>query len=224
MFAADAGADGGSLLDAGALADVLGDQLAAPGVVSDGHPLAAAAADDRALEQSRPFSGRALAAFLASALGALAQPLQVLFVSRPGDVGGMRVGDERLSTPREAEGRDGSPVNPATLTVTAIDEGAGVAGVVQHLQDPVMAQRQPGQRVFVRPGLDARGEGEPFGGERLDRGPGGTGALEGGEEAGDGVAHPLVGVEHDPPGGVIDEPDREGSHSCPSGPWSAVRL
>jgi hypothetical protein len=50
-------------------------------------------------------------------------------------------------------------------------------------------------------------EGEPVRGERLDCGAGGSGASEGGEQVPDGVAHALVGIEHHPAGGVIDQAD-----------------
>ena len=173
-----------------------------------------------ALEQGGAFSGRALAAVLASGLGALGQASQVVLVAVPADVAGVGVRDQHDPGLSWLESGPRAAVGAATLAAAPIDERAGVAGVVQHLQDPVMAKRQPRQGAFVGAGLDPGGEGEPFGGKRFDRGPGRAGALEGGEQVGDGVAHALVGVEHDPPGAVIDEADRQGQPQlAASGPW-----
>ena len=52
------------------------------------------------------------------------------------------------------------PSGHAALTPAAIDERSGVAGVVQHLQHPVVAQGKPRQGSLVGPGLDPRRERE----------------------------------------------------------------
>ena len=56
--AGDRGADAAGVLDAVALAEVGGQVFPAAGVVADGHPVAAAAADDDALQQGGAFAGR----------------------------------------------------------------------------------------------------------------------------------------------------------------------
>ena len=52
-------------------------------MIADGHALAAAAADDQALQQRRAFPWWAGASVLASGLGALGQAAQVVLVVRP---------------------------------------------------------------------------------------------------------------------------------------------
>src|SRR5205807_8590957 len=84
--AVDPGAEAVATLDAVALAEVLGDLLAAAGVIAHGHALAAPAAHDDALQQGGPFPGRAGPAVLAARLGALGEAGEVVLVIVPADV------------------------------------------------------------------------------------------------------------------------------------------
>ena len=54
---------------------------------------------------------------------------------------------------------EGPPaVGVRAFAATAVDEGAGVAGVVQGAQDPPVAQRLPGELAFVGAGADPQRE------------------------------------------------------------------
>ncbi len=119
----------------------------------------------------------------------------------------MSSGDQRGPRIAGLEAVPGPAIGLAALTAPPIGERACVARVVQDLEHPVVAEGEPSEGALVRPGLHRGGEGEPLGGEGLQGGPGRAGAGEGGEQAGDGVAHALVRVEDHAPGGVIDQAD-----------------
>jgi len=53
------------------------------------------------------------------------------------------------------------------------------------------------------------GNRSPSSGEDLDHGPCGARAGEGREQVTDGLLDPGVGIHHDAPGGIVDEPDRK---------------
>ncbi len=89
------------------------------------------------------------------------------------------------------------------MGAAAVDVGAGVAGVVQNGQDLVVAQRFPVQLPGPGAGGVAGGELEAGGFEGLDDRAGGAGLFEGGEQVGDRLADPGVGVEDDVAGGVV---------------------
>lgn len=74
----------------------------------------------------------------------------------------------------------------------------------------MVAQREPPERAFVGALLHARREPQALFGEGFNRGPGRTGAGEGGEQVGHRISHPLVGVQHHPARRVVHEPNRQG--------------
>ena len=118
-------------LDRFADALVVGDVDAAPVVVAHGHAPPAAPADHHALEQGGTFAGRAGGAVVAVGGGVGGEQSLVGFEGVPGDVAGMGVVDERHPLVA-GDFLEGAPaVGGAGFSATAVDERAGVAGVVQ---------------------------------------------------------------------------------------------
>jgi hypothetical protein len=118
-------------------------------------------------------------------------------------------GDEREPLVAVLEVVADPAVGAFALGAPAEHERPGIAGVVQHLQDPVVAQWRPGEGALVRAGADPQREQHALGGERLDGGPGGSGAGEGGEQVPDRLLDAGVGVKHGLAGRVVDEADRQ---------------
>ena len=89
--------------------------------------------------------------------------------------------------------------------VAAVDVGAGVGGVLQHLQHPVVGQRTPAQLPGPRAAVGALGE--LAAGERRHDAVGRPGGGEAGEDVSDGGPDLGIGVGHDHAVLVVDEPD-----------------
>src|SRR6266567_4159028 len=203
------GAGAAPVFDAVAVAGVGGQFLAAAGVVADGHPQPAAAADDDALQEGGAFAGWPGGAVAAVRGGVGRQPGDVGLVLVQGDVSGVGAGDE--GGPLVAGKLDAAafPAGQYLLAAPTVGEHAGVAGVVQHPQDRVVLQRLPVDLALAGAFLVPPGEGQAGGAERLhDRG-GRPGGLECGEQVGERAADGGVGVEDDVPGGVVDQADRQ---------------
>ena len=127
----------------------------------------------------------------------------------PGDVAGMMVLYEDLPLrPGDLGGRGADvPVGVEALAgdVAAVDVGAGVGGVLQHLQHPVVGQRPPPQLPGPRAAVGPLGELAP--GERRHDAVGGPGGGEAGEYVSDGGPDLGIGVDRDHAVVVVDEPD-----------------
>ena len=124
------------------------------------------------------------------------------------DVSGVGVGEEREPLlARQADHCLLASDRVAGLATLAVDERAGIAGVVQGAQHPPVPQRLPGQLTLARPLADADRESQPGGVELGDHGAGGAGAGEDGEQVADRLPHAEVGVEHDLVARVVDQPD-----------------
>src|SRR4029077_16157628 len=203
----DRGADGAGVGDAVALAEVGGQVFPAAGVVADGHPPAAAAAHDDALQQGGALAGRPGGAVAAVCGGVGREPGGGGLPLVPGDVSGGGAGDK--GDPLVAGHRDAAafPAGQQLLAVPAVGERAGVAGVVQYGQHGGVPQRLPVDLALAGAFLVPPGEGQPGGVERLDHGGGRPGGLEGGEQVPEGALDGGVGVEDDVPGGVVVQPD-----------------
>jgi hypothetical protein len=204
-LAGDGGAGGAAVLDAVALAHVGGNLLVAAVVVADGHPVAAAAADDEALQQGGAFPGRAGGAVAAAGGSVGREPGGVGLVLVQGDVSGAGAGDEGGPLVAGELAGGALPAGPGLVGGPAVGERACVAGVVQHSQYRVVAQRPPVDLVLAGSFAVAPGEGQPGGVERLHHGGGRPGGLERGEQVPDGSLDGGAGVEDDVPGGVVGE-------------------
>ena len=104
---------------------------AVAGVVADGHPPAAPAADDEALQQGGAFAGRPGCAVVAAGGGVGGQDGQVGLVLVPGEVPGVVVFDQDRPFPAGPGGGVVVPVQVGGVAGPAVGVGAGVGGVVQ---------------------------------------------------------------------------------------------
>ena len=102
----------------------------------------------------------------------------------------------------------GAAVGPVACARAAIDEGAGVARIVQHLQDARMLRRRPQEFTLVRPRTQPAREQEALLPEEADGLDRASGPLEGLEDQADGVLHLGVGIEADRPVGPVHQTDR----------------
>ena len=178
------GAGAAPVFDAVAVAGVGGQFLAAAGVVADGHPQPAAAADDDALQQRGAFAGRPGGAVAAVGGGVGCQAGEVGVVLVQGDVSGVGAGDEGDPLLPGQHSGGGLPVGLLVVGVPAVGEGAGVAGVVQYPQHGVVGQRLPVGLALARAFEVPPGEQQPGGAERLHACGGRPGGLERGEQVG----------------------------------------
>ena len=198
------------VLDAVPIAVVVGDLMAAAGVVAHGHPVAAAAADGQSLQQGGALPGRAGGAVGAVGAGVVGEGALVGVELLEGDVAGVGVRDEHEPLLAGLDGGGLLPVRGALLAASAVGESACVAGVVQDVQDPGVGQRHPQQLALagsaVHPDREQQSAGVEFG----DRGPGGAGAGEDGEHVPQRVLHAGVRVQHDFAGRVVDQADGQG--------------
>ena len=209
VAAGDRRAGGPAVLDAVALAHVVGDLGGAAGVVADGHPQPAAAADDEALQQGGTLSGRPGGAVAAVRGGVGRQPGDVGLVLVESDVSGVGAGDEAGPLVAGELAGGGLPAGPDLVGGPAVGERACVAGVVQHPQHGVVAQRLPVGLALAGSFLVPPGEGQPGGAERLHHGGGRPRGLERGEQVPERALDGGVGIEDDVPGGVVGQADRE---------------
>ena len=187
------GAGAAPVFDAVAVAGVGGQFLVAAGVVADGHPQPAAAADDDALQQRGAFAGRPGGAVASVRGGVGCQAGEVGVVLVQGDVSGVGAGDEGDPLLPGQHSGGGLPVGLLVVGVPAVGEGAGVAGVVQYPQHGVVGQRLPVGLALARAFEVPPGEQQPGGAERLHAGGRRPGGLERGEQVGEGAADGGVG-------------------------------
>ncbi len=89
---------------------------------------------------------------------------------------------------------------------TAVDEGAGISGVVQRAQHLAVIQCVPHQLTLVRALGTAVRKRQMLLTRGLDRGAGRAGAREGGEQPPQAMLHLPIGVEHERAIAVVDQP------------------
>jgi len=162
----------------------------------------------RPCKQRGSFAWRSGAPVAAVGGGELGEVVLVGLVLGPGDEAGVGVGDEHgpfLAGPQVAGGLAAWAVG---CGVAAVDERAGVAGVVQHLQDTAVCQPPPDEVVFTLARADASREAQLLLVERFDGGVRGAGGGKGGEQVPHSLLHAGVGIKDDPAGAVVDQPDR----------------
>ena len=91
----------------------------------------------------------------------------------------------------------GAAIGPVAGARAAVYERAGIARIVQHLQDARMLRRCPQEITLVRPRMQPAREQDALLPEEADGLHGAAGALEGLEHQTDGVLHLGVGIEAD---------------------------
>jgi len=119
------------MFDAGALAEIFGAEQSSLGVITDGHSIAADAANHQTLKKCGPFPWRTLASVRSPTLGGLAESLLVLLVFFPRDVSRVGVGNQRipliLGQPLYCE----TPLHCFLSPAPAKHERTGVAWIMQ---------------------------------------------------------------------------------------------
>ena len=156
--AGDREAAAAASLDRFADALIVGKIDAAAVVIADGHPFAAASADDHSLQQRRTFARRSAGAVGPVRVGVVGECQLVGLELVEGDVSRVSVGDQRDPLlARELVQRD-LPVRGAALLAPAIDERAGIPGVVQGAQHSPVTQRHPRQLALALAGAHPGGE------------------------------------------------------------------
>ena len=102
----------------------------------------------------------------------------------------------------------GAAVGQVACARAAIDEGAGIARIVQHLQDARVLRRCPQEVTLVRPGAQPAREQQALLPEEADGLDGASSPLEGLEHQTDGALHLGIGIEADRSVGPVDQTDR----------------
>ena len=102
------------------------------------------------------------------------------------------------------------PSRPVAWAGPPVGVGAGVGGVVQDAEDPVVGERLEEQLAAAGSAVVAGGEGQLLFAECLDDAERRSGGGEGAEQQPHGVAHARVGVQRDLALAVADQADREG--------------
>ena len=178
-------------------------------MVAHGHATAAPAADDQTLEQGGAFTGRAGLAVVAVRGGVGGQGLLVGLVLRPGQVAGMVVVDQHGPLAGGSGQGVGAPVQVSGVAGPPVNVGAGVGGIVQDLQDLVMAQVVPVQLAGVGAAAVAAGEQQLLVTEGLDHSERRAGGSEGFEQQRQGAADARVWVQSHLVAQVVGQPDRQ---------------
>ena len=127
----------------------------------------------------------------------------------PGEIARVRVGNQRDPLLARYLPGGGAPVRGLAGPALAIDERAGIPRVVQRAQHPPVRHLVPRQLALAFSLADPAGEPQPVMVERVDDRARGSGPRERREQVTQRVLDGAVGVEHDLPGRVLDEPDRE---------------
>ena len=197
------------MLDTGPLTDVGGPQPAACQMVAHGHPVAADAADDEALQQRRAFTRRTAPAIRPDRLRVLSQTSLIRLEVGPADVAGMRIGDQRGPLLARQTFGDVAEFRVTPLARAAKEEGAGVPRVMQDPQRARVLERRPQHVARVRAMTGATRKQQLLRPEGLDRGHGRPGPAKRLEEGAQRALDLLIGIEDHACGRVIDEADRQ---------------
>ena len=163
-----------------------------------------------ALQEGVAFACRAGVAVAGVGGGVAREGALVVLEGLPGDEAGVRVGDEGDPFVAGDEFEALAAAGLVAGALPAVTEGAGVAGVVQDLQDAGVREREPAELALVAAAAVADREAEVLLAEALHDGAAAAVLGEGVEEEPDGALDGFVGVELDVVEGVVDEADREG--------------
>src|SRR3984893_16503761 len=147
-------ADWFPMFDALALAHVIRNQLLAAAVISHGHALATAAADQQSLQQSGAFPRRTSTAVFAIRLAGVAEAALVLLILFPVDIAGVRSPNQHF--PFFSWYRFDDPVafHSFAHMRSSVNESARVSGIVEDAQRPAMFQPAPYHVPLVCSGMD----------------------------------------------------------------------
>ena len=146
--------------DGGFLADIGRDHLVVGDAVMNAHPFSANAADHAALQKRRAFACRTGLPCSSEPQRVLGEALLIGLKLLPADVAGMSTGKQERPIRSRNFRRAVLSVRQKTSADAAVDERAGVARVVQHLEDSRVLRPHPMQLTLVHPLANAAREPE----------------------------------------------------------------
>jgi len=146
--------------DGGFLADIGGNHLLIRDAVVDAHSLSTDAAYDAALQERRALACRPRFPCSSEPQRVLGEALLIGLKLLPADVAGMSTGNQDLPIRSRNLRRTVLSVRQKASAAAAVDERAGVAGVVQHLEDSRVLRPHPMQLTLVHPFANAAREPE----------------------------------------------------------------
>ena len=132
-----------AVLNACPLAEIGRQRTLFSAVIADGHPFAAPPAQNKSLQQRRPFPGRPGTALGTIGLGIRPEAAEVLFVLVPSKIAGVSAWEQHPPLLARQPVHLAAPVPGGAQAAAPEAEGPGVAGIVQDLPDPVVRQRSP---------------------------------------------------------------------------------
>ena len=172
------------------------------------HALAAQATQHATLQQRRSLARRPRPPLATEGAGVVGEPPLIGLEAVPVDVALVHARHDELPFRPGDLDDAGAAIGPVAYARAAIDECAGVARIVQHLQDARMLRRRPQEFTLVRPRPQSAREHQTLLPEEADCLDGASGPLEGLEDQTDGVLHLRVGIEADRSVGPVDQADR----------------
>src|ERR1700728_933767 len=142
------------MFDAFALIHVIRSQLSSTAVISHGHALATAAADQQSLHQSGAFSRRTPTAVFAIRLAVVAEAALVLLILFPVDITGVRSPNQHFPFFSWHCFDDPVAFHSFAHMGSSVNESARVSGIVEDAQRPAMFQPAPYHVPLVCSGMD----------------------------------------------------------------------
>jgi hypothetical protein len=118
--------------------------------VMDAHAFATQPAQHPSLQQRRPLTHGSGTPLDAVGAAVVEEPLLVCLEAFPVDIAAVGAGYYELPFGSRQYLHTGTAVRAASRALPTIDEGAGVAGVVQHLQHARVLRKSPEKFALVR--------------------------------------------------------------------------
>ena len=173
----------------GLLTDIDRDGAAMLLAVVHTHALAAQAAQHATLQQRRSFARRSGPPLAAEGAGVVGEPPLVGLEAVPVDVALVHARHDELPFRSGNLDHGGAAVGQVACARAAIDEGAGIARIVQHLQDACVLRWRPQEVALVGPRPQPAREQDALFSEEADGLDRASGPLKGLEHQTDGVLH-----------------------------------
>jgi hypothetical protein len=155
--------------DGGFLADIGGDHLLGRVAVMNAHSLSTNAAYDATLHKRRPFPWRPRFPCSSEPQRVLGEAILIGLKLLPTDVADMNIRNHELPFRPGNLGRAVLAVWQKVSADATIDECAGIARIMQHLEDSRMRGSHPMQLALVQALTNAAGESEALVMEQLRR-------------------------------------------------------
>ena len=169
------------------------------------HALAAQATQHATLQQGRSLPRRSRPPLAAEGTGVIGEPTLIDLEAFPVDVALVHARHDELPFRPGNLDHGGAAVGQVAYARAAIDEGAGIARIVQHLQDACVLRWCPQEFTLVGSCAQAAWEQQALLPEEADRLDGASSPFEGLEHQTDGVLHLGIGIEADRSVGPVDQ-------------------